>query len=316
MDVVVVTAGLGAVAAISVPIYLLVHHRSSETKRQNAALEELDKHLDKAFRRKRAASLDLYKAAARYQVSREDAEDLGIKKYGDLFRLALADGKITANERVQLNKLANILKVKDEQKSAMESELHALHVEEERRKLARQAEQLVDQKKKPPVEPKPAHSPAKKSDAPKPLALRASGDDRGTPAKPNLTACPDCGKMVSVSAPSCIHCGRPLRGKEVECYLTVSRAWDQVASLIDVAVLLDGELFMRLDNGGTRTAEISPGHHRIELTIFGILSGQPKDIRLSSSANFEVGSHKIYDFTLTAGFFQGEWCGEWSEKIR
>jgi hypothetical protein len=42
------------------------------------------------------------------------------------------------------------------------------------------------------------------------VALAAGGGKKSQAANPNLTPCPDCRNLVSVHAPSCPKCGRPL----------------------------------------------------------------------------------------------------------
>lgn len=74
------------------------------------------------------------------------------------------------------------------------------------------------------------------------------------PPKPkrsaNLDDCPDCGNMVSKSAYSCPHCGRPLRGKAVECYLTISRDYEQGYRSPPNACPLTQQVVLRTDLPG------------------------------------------------------------------
>ena len=42
------------------------------------------------------------------------------------------------------------------------------------------------------------------------VVLVSSQSRKSTPSNPNLTPCPDCGRLVSRRAVSCPQCGRPL----------------------------------------------------------------------------------------------------------
>jgi DNA-directed RNA polymerase subunit RPC12/RpoP len=133
-------------------------------------------------------------------------------------------------------------------------------------------------------------------------------------SNPNLQECPDCYRMVSKAAYACPNCGRPLRGKSIECYLTISREYHDYYSIRDIAASIDGRQVARLGNGGTATVQVEPGSHRVELGMYGMLGGEPG---VSMAERFEIteGQHLILAFTPAGGFFGNSWVGEWTEKI-
>jgi len=114
------------------------------------------------------------------------------------------------------------------------------------------------------------------------------GEQEGTGSR--LSTCPDCDGKVSRRATECPHCGCPLRGKLVQCRITVHKQWQEAGSARRTALHIDGKFKRDFLAGEGTTFVVEPGIRVLRFSCYGLLSGARSEI-MTINLPVEEGQH-------------------------